>query len=1252
MHEDNSDINADVYNSIVAACTHDSLLAISARVGSTRLSLAVDTGASVNVLSDTAYQALKRNTRGGRHPLQACDLNLCGVDGNALHVQGKVSLPILIGKGNPPIRVAFYVVANFQLATDGLLGLASLRDHNMTICPGSHTISYRRSNLPLLSPPRSLIVQAVKRKSPTVSSPILPIISPASPVSPWKVVKVMTATACTIPPQTAMNIQVKIPAASIDSDVCLGFSGKLHRVGVESTLSRIQNDNCAVGLAVNQTGAEIHLKQGLYICDALAYQCQVTPEALKLPRVDVGCVMRSRDTEVGLDPTLNSAVTVIDYPTLKGPLLSLLSEFRQVIALKGEPLGLAKDVSHVINLKPGTRPIYVPAYRLPHSQREIVQGQVEDMLKQGVVVENASGWNSPIFVVPKRDGGLRPVIDYRKINAATEDDKFPLPVLSDLLMSLGEGNRYFTSLDMLSGYWQIPVAKESQDITAFSTPHGHYNFVRMPFGLKNAPCTFQRYMNNLFKDMIGHSVYIYLDDVIIASKNSTDHFTALRAVLERLDRAGLRLNMGKCEFLKSRITFLGHRVDNEGIHTLDDKIAAVKNFPRPDSVERVRSFLGLAGYYRAFVARFAHIASPLTQLLKKDRPFTWTDAQENSFQSLKSSLTRAPILVFPNFTKPFELYTDASALGLGAVLMQKGDSSKSHPIAYASRVLTSAEANYSITEQETLGVIWALKHFRDLIKGYPITVYTDHKPMTELFKGRNLSGRLARWYLTIQEYNPSIIFIPGDKNRVADALSRNIPISPISAISTQHEPIDNFSSEGLAKHQREHDVWRKVIYALESGDVIDIPSLIIPFKEFFLAENNVLCRQASNTRNSPIQWVIPESLVPIVLKLKHDHSSAGHPGRDRTLREIKKLYYWPRLKVDVEAYLSNCLVCARNKGSVKRPLPMLTYPMPTRPWDVVAIDLLQMPRSHQGSGYVLTCVDHFSRYAILVALRDKQAATVARALIDNLICPFSAPRVLLSDNGSEFRNELIAEICTQFNIKQTFIVAYHSAGNGLAERCNQKALTVLRTTLRGLLDAWEDHLPQVAACINSSVCESTGHTPHYILYGIEKRFPYECLEKPRSPVYNIDDYSASQMSNLAHIHRSVRENLQQSRTEMVTKQHKTASPSKLKSGDVVMVQLPKRETKLSPKFVGPRLVLHNCAGNINKWVVWDPLLGTTDMIHAERLKLTKISDSTLFAQNPSSGVPPSLGSNSATSSFSPPLSPPSHTYDLRPRPGR
>ncbi len=514
---------------------------------------------------------------------------------------------------------------------------------------------------------------------------------------------------------------------------------------------------------------------------------------------------------------------------MKPTLLQVLESHREAIAIPGDPLGGTHCAEHHKMLKPVTNLVYINAYKIPHIKIDIVKEMIKDMLEQGIIQESNSPWNSPIFLVPKKDGTFSPGIDFRRVNEVTVVDYYPLPVLRDLLMCLGRLNKVFSSLDLLSGYWQLPMTPESRESKAFSTPNGHFEWIRMPFVLKGAPLTFQRTMNNIFGDMLGYSVYIYLDDIVIANKDMSSHMDTLQKVLKGLQEVGLKLKITKCEFLMSRNKFSGHEVDEEGILTVDDKITAAANFPQPKTLENVRSFLGLAGYYRPFIKSFAARANPLTKIL---------------------------------------------------------------------------------------AVVWALKHFRDIIMGYNITVYTDHSPITKIFRSRNLSGGLARWYLKTQTYDPEIRYTKGSSNTVTDSLSRNIHLV------TDTSPITNFSLEDLSNGQREHHIWKKVMYALESGDETQLPELPIPFSHIFLSQDKVLCRYWPHKPVLAEQFVLPEKLVSQVLSLIHDIPLAGQTGREKTLAAARRKYYWPTLRVDVESHVARCLSCAQHKGTLKSPAPM------------------------------------------------------------------------------------------------------------------------------------------------------------------------------------------------------------------------------------------------------------------------------------------------------------------------------------------
>ncbi len=373
------------------------------------------------------------------------------------------------------------------------------------------------------------------------------------------------------------------------------------------------------------------------------------------------------------------------------------------------------------------------------------------------------------------------------------------------------------------------------------------------------------------------------------------------------------------------------------------------------------------------------------------------------------------------------------------------------------------------------------------------------------------------------QFEPTIKYFPGKANTVAHALSRRNPVAAVTQIS-------NFSLSELRTAQRQDTQWSRVIYALESGDDFSLPKLPVPFSDVSL-QDDVLCRIVTISKDVVPQLVIPVALVDVVLRLLHATPSGGHPGRDRTLATARSKYYWRTMRIDVEKHISHCLSCAQTKGTTCT-ASILEYPLSAGPFDVVGIDLLQLPRSTRGSVYILVCVDHFSRFVVVAPLRNKSAVTVDHAIVFHLICPYTTPRVLLSDNGTELKNQILADICSQYNIKQTFITAHHPASNGLVERTNRKVLEILRHLAGHFHETWEDWLSQVASSINGSVNSSTGKTPHYIIFRYDKRLPYGVLLKSPFPLYNPEDYSKLQLHSFQTIHASVREKLKASREEM------------------------------------------------------------------------------------------------------------------------
>ena len=1190
------------------------------------------------------------------------DINVSGISGNVVTPRSKVLLKVSLSSFEPDISAYFYVIDDSCFAADILIGFYTMSSDNIALFPStrqiahngtfisatSSTDSHSSPTLPVTTITPS--VDSLPTSPPLPESP--PVTSDPSLSSPatlsdilssTKLGKAVLSSPVVVSQRDLCLVRVTVKGVSPGSDiVCLPDSARVNGVALESVLTTLEEDGtCRVAIQ-NITNQPISLQSGVSIGDILSYPAPVLPVESAPCHVTQSSPLDPDSPSPPpsvQSPLLDHHLGHVDFPDAKQELLTLLSTFRSCVSLPGEPLGKTEVVRHSIHLTPGSKPPYVPAYRIPHSRRALVDDAVRTMIDDDVVEPAASPFNAPLLLVPKPNGDWRIVVDFRQLNAITIPDRFPMPHLSDLLQSLGDSNGVFSTLDLKSGFFQVELEESSRPCTAFTTSFGQYMFKRMAMGLRNAPLTFTRLMNSVLAGLLGNSVFCYLDDIIVASENVSEHLDTLTQVLSRFAQAGLTLKIEKCSFLRSNIKFLGHRVDEHGIHTLDDKVTAICNFPTPGDVEQIRSFIGIAGFYRQFIKDFSKIAQPLTSLLKKDAPFAWNEDQQKALDTLKQALTNAPVLAFPDFSKDFILCTDASNTGLGAVLMQKDSNGKSRAIAFASRLLNAAEKNYSVTNREALAVVWALRHFKDLILGYNIHVLTDHCPVTELFKGNNLSGKFVRWQLTVQDYNPSFSYIPGKSNTIADALSRNVAPVALLAVSHSLPTLDE-----IRPLQRDDPFCASIIYYLNSGDASALPKLTMS-PDSFVLKDDVLFKSSKIVSEDeslhPVsQLVIPKAIVPTILHHVHDSVLAGHPGKDRSFRQAQRTYFWPSMRKDIMRHCLLCVECARHRPSLHHESQNLPYPIPHAPWDSLSIDVLKLPLTENGFQYLLVCIDSFSRYSILVPLKDKSARSVAKAFIDEIICRYASPKVLLSDNGLEFNNSLLRTVCETFQIKKCNIIPYSPQANGKVERANRRILDVLRF-ISNSTSVWDECIPQVACSLNSAIHSSISESPHFILFGKDKRLPYEFLSENPRPLYCLDDYVKRRVTEFQRIHTSVRDHLAVSQAEMLKKQHQRATPQEIDVGDIVFSKNQTRSSKLESIFIGPHRVTEVMHGH--KVKILDLRSGTENTIHRDHLKRVDrgFDDESVTPRGPDNVQP------------LPPPPPPStspHQYQLRSRP--
>lgn len=499
-------------------------------------------------------------------------------------------------------------------------------------------------------------------------------------------------------------------------------------------------------------------------------------------------------------------------------ILEICENFGDIFFIDGDKLSRKSNHKHKIILNEKTNPLHIKQYKIPFTHRNDVEKEVDKLLKNEIIEESSSPWNAPILLVPKKldasnEKKMRLVIDYRKLNNITKSDTYPLPLIDEILNQLGKC-KYFTLLDLYSGFYQMELEEASQEYTAFTANGRKFQFKKMPMGLKNSPASFQRMMNSALSGLTGVSCLLYLDDIIVFGSTLSEHNENLIKTFNNLRKNDLKLQPNKCEFAKQECYFLGHKITENGIFPDPRKMEVVKNYPIPKNQKDIKCFLGLMGYYRKFIKNFAHISNPLTKLLKKDIQFSWGYEEQTSFESLINKLLSPNILIYPDFDKEFILTTDASGVGVGAVLSQEIDNIEK-PIAFASRTLNSAERNYSTIEKELLAVIWGTKQFRQYLYGKSFTIITDHKPLVYLYNFNNPSSRLMRWRLLMEEYDYKVIYKKGSLNCNADSLSRMYNVSNININNvSESEKLDilkEFHSSLAAGHKSCEATYKKII---------------------------------------------------------------------------------------------------------------------------------------------------------------------------------------------------------------------------------------------------------------------------------------------------------------------------------------------------------------------------------------------------------------------------------------------------------
>jgi transposase InsO family protein len=868
-------------------------------------------------------------------------------------------------------------------------------------------------------------------------------------------------------------------------------------------------------------------------------------------------------------PNLDPPTVIHGYDNLKVSEKSIadniIAQFEDISAER-KGLGKTSLIEHRLDTG-DAQPIRQRYYRMSPEKQRILVEQVDEMLSLDVIEPCESAWSSPVLLVTKKNGQPRFCLDSRKLNSVTRKDAYNLPYVSEILDNLRDA-RYLSSIDLSKAFWQIPIAVEDRDKTAFYVPgRGTYRFKRTAFGLTNAPATQQRLVDLLFREF-DLKVFAYLDDIIIISEDFDSHVSLLLRVLDKLRQANLTVNLEKCQFFRGQLKYLGYVVDNHGLRTDPGKVEAILNYPTPTSRKDIKRFLGTATWYRRFVPQFSTIAGPLNKLTSNKKggpPFKWTPEADAAFHKLKECLVSAPVLSCPDYDKPFEVHTDASNYGVGAMLTQTIDG-KEHPIAYMSKSLSAAERNYSITERETLAVIIALEHWRCYLEnGKPFTVITDHSALTWFLSISNPTGRLARWGVRLSAFDLKLKHRRGVDNVIPDALSRAVPVSAV-----------NLSNS----YSNTTDAWYKNIYNSCLTKPQNFPN--------FLIKNDSLYRLCKNKHEltSEFSWkeVVPNEFRHDVLKENHSEPMAGHLGIFKTYRRLALRYFWPGMHQDVVKFVGSCTKCLEYKHQNHQILGEMGRPKQCcRPFQMVSIDLMgPLPVSRKQNQYIFVITCCFSKFCLIYPIRNATSTIITKILEDQLFLVHGIPQTIFLDNGSQFTSGMTADLFKKYNIPNIYYTPRYTPQVNPVERQNRTIVTCLSTFVNEDHRTWDLFIPKVQFAINSSVNEVTGFTPSFLVFGRELvacGTHYINFDLDGEVLYLPRDICAENLGCMSKIFDNVQARLWQAHQKNTAHYNLRRKHVEFNVGDVVMKRayvLSDKDKyfskKLAPKFLQCRVI--------------------------------------------------------------------------------
>jgi transposase InsO family protein len=1140
---------------------------IAGKVNGTDTTILIDSGASISVISDDMFKSIYKHWEAPKLPMPD-HIKLTGITGHAIQVMDYVELEVsMLGR---QFKRPMLVVSGLNL-TQVVAGWDTIRQEGIII-DGENGRVYLKDG--------------------------------ETKEDGWAVASLLTPRTVTIGARTVQKISVmptvgnrRLPTGQ--TGICQAISPS--PLGVWDSLAEVGTNGEVIVSVINMLQHAVLLEPGDSI-GTMRNPEYFEEEISDLNEETVNAVFgnigeepkepKQGESEERITPeerrTLEQRVQVRAQGEFRARYLRLIMQYHDVCSKTKFDLGFTDVIKHSIRMENDV-PIHSRQFRVPFEHEQMLHDYVDELLKKGAIEVSRSPYNSPIFCVAKKIPPnhvpgtplpMRVVLDYRKVNASSLPDRYSIREIREYVDEVGRaGSKIFSAVDLTAGFWQQSLEKESREYSAFTVPGKgtRYQWMVTPMGLQGSPASFARLMDFIMRGLKG--VLTYIDDVLVHTLDHEAHLVLLESTLLRLRRYGLKLNVDKSIFGTTEVQYLGYTLSDRGVSPSEDKVETIKEFKAPRNVKQVREFIGLCNYFRFLIKGFSRMAATLTALTKKETKWQGGELPaeaQRSFDSLKTQLCGTPVVAYPRKDIPFILHTDGASGdplnpgGLGAVLLQEQDGEE-RVIAYASRGLKTHEKNYSAYLLELTAAVFGIEHFDVYLRGRRFALFTDHKPLEKLNAVHKKT--LNRLQQQMCEYEFTMHYKRGEDNAVADFLSRNAILSKTEDEAGKKSALAALSTEDqdTCDEQENDTKIRDVKEYLKSGK---LPTLDKKYAmwirrisdECFL-ENDIVWKQIKRRGfRERTTLYAPERIRDKLIQAAHVTREAGHGGNHRTMERIMLSYWWPGISQDVDKFVRRCGRCQTAKALLPPPAPLQSMPICMEPNMTVHMDLLgPLKTSGAGKKYIMVLTDAFTKYAEVIAIENKEAPTIARCFFEKWICRFSSPARCITDQGKEFCNKLLDEVCKIWGVEKARTSPFHPQTNSSAESYNRTIIKYMRAILDNCATLeWEEMLPSMMLAYNTHIHRSTKESPFFLTFAHDPRLPYFDIAKPK--VMYHDNYATESFREVQIAFKTAYENMDEARQIREEYYNRKTKERSFQAGERVIVYFPNVPTGVNQKF--------------------------------------------------------------------------------------